>query len=434
MARLAVIGAGWAGLAAAVHASRAGLAVTLFEASRQAGGRARTVSTRCPDGGSLELDNGQHILIGAYTATLSVMEQVGVRPDAVLSALPLALRGADGHGLALPRWPAPLDAAWGIATARGWTAGDKASLLRAALRWRLGGFRAPAGQTVGQLCEHLAPRVRRGLIEPLCVSALNTPMDRACAQVFLRVLQDSLFGRGWGRWGASWLLLPRVPLGELFPTPALRWLGAAGVPVRTGVRVQRLEPRAPGGWKVDGEAFDQVLLACPPGEAARLAEGAGQAAQHWRECARALNHEAIATVYALGGPRLPRPLLTLAEGPGAPAQFVFDRAQLGGPPGLLAFVVSASAGERASLQAQVLAQAASLGWEGLRPVTTLIERRATFACTPVLARPSAGIAPGLSACGDYVEGPYPATIEGAVRSAVAAVEAMGISEAARTAR
>jgi hypothetical protein len=100
---------------------------------------------------------------------------------------------------------------------------------------------------------------------------------------------------------------------------------------------------------------------------------------------------------------------------------VFDRAQLGGPAGLLAFVVSASGGDQHALQEAVMAQAHALGWQGLRPLQTVVEKRATFACTPGLARPPAAVAPGLVACGDYVEGPYPATLEGAVRSALQAV-------------
>jgi hydroxysqualene dehydroxylase len=110
-------------------------------------------------------------------------------------------------------------------------------------------------------------------------------------------------------------------------------------------------------------------------------------------------------------------MLALHTGPGEPAQIVFDRGQLGGPEGLLAFVVSASAREKDVLEAQVLAQAAALGWH-VRPLQTVVEKRATFACVPGIRRPPAAIAPGLWACGDYVEGPYPATLEGAVRSGV----------------
>ena len=83
-------------------------------------------------------------------------------------------------------------------------------------------------------------------------------------------------------------------------------------------------------------------------------------------------------------------------------------------------VMIASQGDRATLQAQVLTQAqAQLGLR-LQAVQTIVEKRATFACTPGLLRPAQQIAPGLLACGDYVAGPYPATLEGAVRSGVAA--------------
>jgi predicted NAD/FAD-dependent oxidoreductase len=107
-----------------------------------------------------------------------------------------------------------------------------------------------------------------------------------------------------------------------------------------------------------------------------------------------------------------------------PAQFVFDRGQLGGPPGLLAFVVSASTGDRDTLQAQVLKQAQVQLGLSLQAVQTVVEKRATFACTPGLKRPPSLIAPGLLACGDYVAGPYPATLEGAVRSGVAAAQSL----------
>jgi squalene-associated FAD-dependent desaturase len=428
MASLAVIGAGWAGLASAVAGVQSGHAVTVYEAARTLGGRARSLAVDLPDGTAATLDNGQHILVGAYTHTLALMQTVGVAPTQVLHAMPLSLRLPDGQGLHLPAWRAPLDAAWGIATARGWGWADKASLLGHTLRWRRAGFSCAPTLTVAALCASLAPRVMQQLIEPLCVAALNTPAERASAQVFLRVLRDSLFGGGWGQWGGSWLLLPRAPLGALLPDAAAQWLARQGASLRVGQRVRSLQrddalPDTP--WRVECEAFDHVVLATPAGEAARLVESAQLAGEAFSAPAQALQHEAITTVYATGGPRLAEPMLALRSGPDAPAQFVFDRAQLGGPPGLLAFVASASEGGRETIEAQVLAQARALGWHGLQPLTTVVEKRATFACTPGLARPPARIAPGLWACGDYVEGPYPATLEGAVRSAQQVVAAIG---------
>ncbi|VWX63452.1 Desaturase [Burkholderiales bacterium 8X] len=415
--KLAIVGAGWAGLACAIESVRAGHRVTLFEASRTLGGRARALEVHPVGQSPLLLDNGQHILIGAYAATLGLMQELGIDLGKALHRMPLVLRFPDGGGIETPRLPPPLDLLAGIFRATGWSWGDKARLIRIAAGWRRQGFRCAPETTVAELCAPLGARVVRDLVEPLCVSALNTPIERASGAVFLRVLHDALFA---GAGGAD-LLLPRVDLGALLPDPASTWLEAHGARLRTGTRVQAIAA-AEGSWEVDEERFDRVILACPPWEAARLAAAAGSAsAEAWSARADALEHEAIATVYARGGVRLPAPLIALRTNAEAPAQFVFDRSWLGGPDGLLAFVVSASPSDRELLQQQVMRQAADqLGLRELQPVKTVVERRATFACTPGLVRPGAVVAPGLLACGDYVDGPYPATLEGAVRSGLAA--------------
>ncbi len=415
--KIAIVGAGWSGLACAVEATRAGHAVTLFEAARTPGGRARRIND---DDNGLALDNGQHILIGAYRATLALMRDVGVDPDAALLRLPLSLRFADGGGLQLPRLPAPLDLLVGIATARGWTLRDKLALLHTALRWRLAGFRCAPADTVAALCAGLTPRVMQELIEPLCVSALNTPIERSSGAVFLRVLNDALFS---GSGGAD-LLLPRVDLGVLFPDAARAWLAQRGADLRLGHRVRSIASDG-ACWQVDGETFDRIVLACAPWDAARIVRASGIAADAWCAATEALRFEAIATVYVRGAGALAEPMLALRSDANAPAQFVFDRGQLGGPAGLLALVVSANEAPRDLLERQTLAQAsAQLKQTGLKVVQTVVEKRATFACTPALARPSMAIAPGLVACGDYVDGPYPATLEGAVLSGLAAAQAL----------
>jgi squalene-associated FAD-dependent desaturase len=418
---LAVIGAGWAGLAGAVEAVRAGWAVTVFEMAAHPGGRAREVRQ-----GDAVLDNGQHILIGAYTQTLRLMRSVGVDEDAALLRTPLRIGDPGGRGLYLrPGAPVP---AFVAATLRraGWRWRDRLSLLAAAAQWRLRGFACDRVLDVASLTRHMSPAVRRDLIEPLCVAALNTPADEASAQVFLRVLRDALFAGP----GSADLLLPRISLSAMFPLPAAQWLERAGAALHFGRRVQALELDG-NGWRVDDQRFDRVLLAAPPGESARLAQAIDPA---WSATAAALRYEPIVTVYAHSeGTRLAEPMLALAADAEQPAQFVFDRGRLGGPIGLLAFVISGAAPwvERGSdatvhaVLAQAQAQLRSQLRGPLRPTQTLTERRATFRCTPALVRSPMRIAAGLHAAGDHVDGLYPATLEGAVRSAVQAVQAFG---------
>ena len=445
--KLAIVGGGWAGMAAAVAAADREIDVTVFEAARVLGGRARALAATRPDGVALTLDNGQHILIGAYSETLRLMRHVGLAPEQNLVALPLALPYPDGSGLQTPAWaaslPAPLDALAAIATARGWSWGERLALVRASLTWRRSGFACVPALTVGELCAILPRRVMDELIEPLCVSALNLPADRASAEVFLRVMRDALFGPKVGNWSASSLLLPRVDLSALFPQTAARWLQTThphSSRVHLGARVDGLQP-AQGGWRLqsqhNGETteqrFDAVIWAtgaAPAAQAMQKASGNLLAQQDgisarlmaWANQAAALDFTAITTVYAwAAGARLPAPMLALRNTAQAPAQFVFDRGQLNPTDaparGVLAFVISASQGERDALEAAVLHQAREqLGLTTLQPIQTVVDKRATFACTPGLHRPAQAIAPGLWAAGDYVAGPYPATLEGAVRS------------------
>ena len=419
--RVAVIGGGWAGLAAAVEATRRGHAVTLFEMAAQFGGRARSVAVD-----HRSLDNGQHILIGAYRATLALMRTVGVDPARVLERLPLTLVGPDGIGLRLRPGRPSLAFARAVLSHPGWDLRERLGLLAAATRWTLRGFRCDPTLSVAALTASLGPQVRSQLIEPLCVAALNTPAREASATVFLRVLRDALFSGP----GSADLLLPRAGLSELFPEPATAWLAKHGAVLRPSSRVDRLERGADGAWLVDGERFDHVVLATTSVEAARLTR---HVEPDWSQLASALRFEPIVTVYLHGdGARMSEPMLALpSDEHDAPAQFVFDRGRLGGQHGVLAFVVSGAAPwvER-GMPATVLAtqrQAARLpncSAAALGELRSFTEKRATFRCTPSLQRPSMSIAPGLWAAADYVAGPYPATLEGAVRSAVQAVAAL----------
>jgi len=420
--RVAVIGGGWAGISAAVHSSQLGQAVTLFEMAPRLGGRARSLYDTTAVSSDLDeapLDNGQHILIGAYRHCLELLATVGVDHSEALLRLPLRLRYPRHEGLSLPPGRPLPSFVRGILAYQAWPLAARARLLMTAAGWLLRRFTCAAELTVDQLCADLPAIVKQELVAPLCIAAMNTPSRQASARVFLRVLQDSLFGGS----GGSDLLLPRVPLSGLLADPAQTWLQAQGTDLRLGQRLQSLVQQG-NQWLADGEPFDAVILACTSAEAARLCD---DIAPDWAFKARTLRYEPIITVYLQSpGSALPAPMLALHEGPQAPAQFAFDLGQLGHAPGRFAFVVSGAASwvERGLIETGLAAlQQAEreISWHSPPKILkVLAEKRATFACTPGLQRPPAQISDGLFAAGDYVAGPYPATLEGAVRSGRAA--------------
>ena len=422
MSRVAVIGAGWAGLAAAVRAVELGHQVTLYEMAHQPGGRARSDETA-----KGQLDNGQHILIGAYTETLQLMRHVGVDIAEALERSALELKFPDGHGFAMTAGPPTWGFARGVIAARQWPAADRWDLLLTALRWRWSGFRCHPTWTVADLCRSLPASVNHDLIEPLCVAALNTPMHSACANTFLRVLRDAVFG---GPHCAD-LLLPRHALNELLPAPAASWLTSRGAWLRTGHRVRQLR-RLDAGWRIDEDEADAVVLAVTAREAARLCADINP---EWSHAASNIKYQPIVTVWLDDAHlRWPSAMMMFRSAEDAPAQFGFSLGALGGTAGRFTWVISAAQAwvERGLhiTAAQVLAQARSVFPGAYKEPAAIwhvaAERRATFACTPGLVRPKTRVAESLFAAGDYVAGPYPSTLEGAVRSGRQAVD--GITE------
>lgn len=421
---VAVIGAGYAGLAAAVELAGRGLPVTVFESARAPGGRAREVRR---DG--RVLDNGQHILAGAYERTLALLRQIGVDPEQALLRMPLTLHYPGRLRLRAARAPAPWHLALGLIGARGmpWLERVRAAAFVRALSRPA--VEIPRDMSVSELlARHKQSGVTRELVwEAICLAALNTPAHEASAPIFAAVLRDTL---GATR-DASDLLLPRVSLSELVPAPAIRFIREKGGTVRFDCPIASIARGAARYTLIgdrSGAGYDAVIAAVPPYRLPGLLAGIDEAAAV-AALAGGLHYQAIVTCY-LEYPRavcLPAAMIGCARGP---IQWYFDQAALGGPVGRIAAVVSAAADIARTGRAAIVADA---HLELTRIVGNLpppkwsfvlAEKRATFSCVAGVSRPNTESgARGIYLAGDYVASPYPGTIEAAVRSGQAAARA-----------
>ena len=423
--RIAVVGAGWAGLAAAVELAAAGWEVDLFDAARHAGGRARSVVI---DG--RKIDNGQHILLGAYRETLRLIRLTGGDESRLLERIPLELAYPGLFALRAVRWlPAPLHLLGGLLLASGLAAGEKLSAVRfmVALVWQ--GFKVCPDLTVTALLgEHRqSERVRRFLWEPLCVAALNTDPAQASAQVFATVLADAFMGKR----SDSDLLIPKTHLDALFPDLACAYLKTRLATLHFGTPVLGLG-RTTHGVRLATSAgeheYQQVICALPPNRTRAIIQGIGDD-DGFLNMLDAFDYEPIATCY-LQYPdhvALERPMIGL---PGPIGQWAFDRGALGGSRGLLAVVISAAAHLR-GIEADQLALLIDREMRALVPDLpsadwhrVITEKRATFRCSPGRKRPGVhSPIVGIFLAGDHTVDGYPATLESAVRSGVNAAHA-----------
>jgi len=432
--RVAVVGAGWSGLACALELTVGGHAVTLFDAAPQPGGRARAVDVRLGDR-EFTLDNGQHLLIGGYAETLRLMREVGVGTDSALLRQPFQLRYPDGFLLRARRLPAPLHLAAGVLGAARLSWAERRHLAGFVLHWRRRGWKIADDAAASTLFAQAPEEIVRRLWRPLCLAALNVELDEASAQVLLNVLRDSLAGAS----TAADLLIPRRDLTQAFAGPALDMLRRRGADVRLRTPVQQLS-RAGSQWRIDSRGttalVDAVVLALPPQRAAALLETAGRDELSPQiAMLNAVRMAPIATGYLRYPPtlRLPWPASALLDDPrqGRHGQWVFDRGQLDAAnAGVLSVVVSAAgaalATEATSLAASVARQLSSdLGLPPPLASAVLAEKRATIVPSPGLRRPPPRLAaPSLYLAGDAADSDYPSTLEGSVRAGVAAARAI----------
>jgi hydroxysqualene dehydroxylase len=437
---IVVVGGGWAGCAAAVELARRGFRVELHEGAPMPGGRARTVLRN-----GLPLDNGEHLLLGACGETLALAAFLhGEAREtpwvmAPLSIAPFAADQSNAVSLRTRALPAPLGLLAGLLGAAGLSWRDRLATIRWFGRQRNGGFRCDDGATVAELLADVPRRVRDDLWSPLCVAALNTPPKRASAQVFLNVLREA-FGASAQ---SARTVVPRHGLAAMIPERAVRWLTEQGHAVHLSSRVGLVDSgeRVRVSTTAGERDADAAIVAVGPHQL-RHVFAAPHAARH-AGIAAALAAvgrfawEPITTVY-LGYAEavdVPRGLVRLDDAPG---QWLFDRRDIlrralpDAPPlrGLLSVVVSAHAGAGRQ-DGDAIATSIAAQLKRLRPgmpapcwSQVVSERRATYACTPGLERPACGALGGrVYLAGDYTYPAFPATLEAAVRSGIAAARA-----------
>jgi hydroxysqualene dehydroxylase len=424
--RIAVVGGGYSGFAAAVTLAAAGREVTVFETARTLGGRARRV-----DSHGAPVDNGAHILLGAYEQLLRLLRMVhgdGAERE-LLERRRLIIEQPGVFRLRTPTLPAPWHLAAALFTMRGVARGDRMRTVGFARRVARAGFRCSPQLTVAALLADQPPAVVRLLWEPLCIGALNTPLEMASAQVFLNVLRFAFSRRA----RDSDLLLPRVDLSTLFPDPAAAFVTDRGGAIRSGTPASNVATTDAAVEVAVGytrERYDLAVIAVGPHQLAHLLDTKSGAVAQALARVGAFGFEPITTVYLQYPQRLKlsQPLLKLD---GAPGQWLFDREALDASAGLAAVVISTE-GSGEKIPHEALAKAIDAQLRRLLPplpppswTQVIAERRATYACTPALARPAPGpLLPRVYLAGDYTDAELPATLEAAARSGVAAARSL----------
>ena len=425
---IGVIGGGYAGMAAAVTLAQHNIPVTIYESARQLGGRARGV----PYSG-VQLDNGQHILLGCYRDTLQLIEQVGGNIERDFLRLPLQLTLHNRFELKTPALPAPLHLLAGLLTAHGLSFAQRLSAARFMLVLRNMQFRLAKDITVLELLRNHGQHedLIRLLWEPICISALNTPADKASAQVLLHVLRDSLNGKRTD----SEILLPRIDLTALFPQRAAAYLKQHNSQVLTSCSVNALIPKNNEIELLTAQGtqhHSHVICAASPANAARLLRAIPQLAPISAQI-EALTFQPIYTVYLQYPAQvsLPQEMLGFDH---CFSQWLFDRGQIAGQHGLIAAVISAE-GRHQELSHEQLARKVIQELRERLDITemplwhqVIAEKRATFSCEPALVRPATTTPlPHFLLAGDYIAGNYPATLESAVMSGFRAAQSIHLN-------
>ena len=403
--RVAVVGGGLAGLSAALELADAGEEVTLHEARPTLGGAVQTLPRREGDP-EPPPDNGQHIALGCFTEYVRFLDRIG--EGGSLRRMPLQLAVIDERGRSAVIAPSAL----ALLRYRHVPLGDRLRILRALARWgdARGSTFADALRARGQ-SQRAIDRFWDVFIRP----ALNLRSEEASAAAGDFTVRTALLGER----SASDLLLPTRPLGEMHGAAAARALEAAGAVVRTGARVESL----------DELHADAVVVAVPPSESARLLG----------EPEPRLEDSPIVSVHLLlDRAIMEAPMAALLD---SPAHWVFDRGRLTGHEpehGQYLTVVSSGAPELEALRGRELVDVVTGGVTERLGEAELVwsrvsrEPAATIAVRPgseAERRGSKTSRPNVARAGAWTATGWPPTMEGAVRSGLAAARALTAARA-----
>lgn len=428
---IVIIGSGWAGLAAAVKLTHLGKKVILLESARQVGGRARGLQFE----NSL-VDNGQHILIGAYINCLKLIKLVGLNTQATLKRLPLSLTVIDksSHTLHIkaPALPAPFHLLYALLSAKGLSFKERLSAVRFGLYLQFKGFKLKNDISVEALLSITRqPEILvRQLWEPLCLSVMNTPVKEASANIFMLVFKDSFTHK---RTDAD-LLIPATDLSSLFPDAAIDYIQNNGGEVKLQSRVTDIiiENNQVTAVRTKSEELltSNVILATAPQHINKLIQPHSQL-QPVLKMIETFEYEPIVTVY-LQYPEnvtLPQPMLGMSS---TITQWIFDRGMLCHQAGLISVVISSRGAHMMMDDEQLIAtiqNEISHLFKKADPVLKnafiVREKKATFSCKVDINRfrpENKTLVRGLTLAGDFTDTLYPATLEGAVRSGLIAAK------------
>ena len=401
-----VIGAGLAGLSAAVALCQAGQTVTVVEAGPAAGGRCRSYFDREL---GLRIDNGNHLLLSGNRSAFAYLDTIGARSTLAMPAEPMFPFIDLGNGQRWTLRPNLGRIPWWVLSRKRRAPGTHATDHLALLRLR----RITNDATIAASLRKDV--FYRRLIEPLAVAALNTPPDVALVRLLGAVMRETLFQGG----SACIPAVPHEGLSESLIDPAVAWLETRGCQVITGQRVTALRTAAGRVSELgttDGPMLvEAVVLAAPPWVVADLVPG--------QRCP--LEFQAILNIhFRVEADPGPTGFIGLV---GGTAEWVFVK------PGHVSVTISA-ANHMVEQDAEAIARAVwpeartALDLKGRMPAWRVVkERRATVAATAAQERlrpgPRTALA-NLVLAGDWTATGLPGTIEGAIRSGRTAAEVL----------